>query len=166
MKTGEIVRRVLLPMLLGFVLGAVVNEVSFLYVKTDAGRGPQRIELVIPPGTAAKIALGQSDPALPASLVFVLGDTLVVRNEDVVVHQLGPLYIPAGSSASMTLNQPDNLVLRCSFQVSNYEGFNVQEPVTLFTRLAGLIVSGLPLGFLFMLYGLVWRRKAKVQVPA
>lgn len=161
MKTSVIVQRVILPMLLGFLLGAVVNEISFLFLKTNAGRGPERIDLVIPAGTASRVASGQSNPALPANLAFVLGDTLVVKNEDVVVHQLGPLYIPPGSSASMTLNEPESLALRCSFQVSQYEGFDVEQPVTLFTRFAGVVVAGLPLGFLFMLYGLVWKRKPK-----
>ena len=42
---------------------------------------------------------------------FVVGDTLVVKNEDSVEHQLGPLWIPAGSSASMPLNaDPQNIV--------------------------------------------------------
>jgi hypothetical protein len=164
--TRLIAQRVLLPMLLGFLLGALVNEISFLFLKTDAGRGPERIELVIPAGTAARVAQGQSSPVLPASLVFVIGDTLVIRNQDTVVHQLGPLYIPAGTSASMTLNQAENLALRCSFQVTQYEGLDVQEPVTLLTRFAGLLVSGLPLGFLFMLYGLIWKRKPKAPAAA
>ena len=164
--TRLIVQRVLVPMVLGFLLGAAVNEVSFLFLKTDAGRGPERIELVIPAGTAAKVAQGRSDPVLPVSLAFVLGDTLVIKNEDTAIHQLGPLYIPPGSSASLTLSQTENLALRCSFQVSQYEGIVVQDPVTLLTRVGGIIVSGLPLGFLFMLYGLVWKRKPKVQAPA
>ena len=163
MTTGLIVRRVLIPMLLGFLLGAGVNEISFLFLKTAAGRAPQRIELVIPPGTAAKVAEGVSNPVLPDTMVFVIGDILVVKNEDAVNHQLGPLYIPPGTSASLTLNQADNLALRCSFQVGKYEGLDVQEPVTLATRLGGIVVSGLPLGFLFMLYGLVWKRKPKEQ---
>ena len=163
MMTRLILQRVLVPMVLGFLLGAAVNEVSFLFLKTDAGRGPERIELVIPAGTAAKVAQGQSDPVLPASLAFVLGDILVIKNEDTSIHQLGPLYIPPGSSASLTLNQTESLALRCSFQVSQYEGIVVQDPVTVLTRVGGIIVSGLPLGFLFMLYGLVWKRKPKAQ---
>jgi hypothetical protein len=93
-----------------------MNEISFLFLKTDAGRGPERIELIIPRGTAAKVASGESDPALPPTMVFVLGDTLVVKNDDVVNHQLGPLYIPPGTSASLIIDQSDNLALRCYFQ--------------------------------------------------
>lgn len=154
------VQRVLLSMLLGILLAIGVNEISFLFLKSDAGRPPQRVDLVIPKGTAQKVARGESNPALPDAMVFVVGDILVVKNEDVVDHHLGPLFIPTGTSASLTLSEPENMAFSCSFQPGKYLGFNVQEPVTFSTRLEGIIISGVPLGFLFWLYGLlVWPLK-------
>ena len=100
---GLIVRRMVITMLLGILMGIGVNEISFLFVKTDAGRAPERVELLIPKGTAEKIAGGLASSSIPDNLVFVVGDTLVVKNEDVVDHHLGPLYIPSGTSASASL---------------------------------------------------------------
>ena len=155
------VQRVLISMLLGILMAIGVNELSFLFLKSDAGRPPQRVDLLIPLGTAQKVARGESNPALPDKMVFVVGDTLVVKNEDVVDHRLGPLFIPTGTSASLTLSEPENMAFSCSFQPGQYLGFNVQEPVTFSTRLVGILIAGIPIGFLFWLYGLlVWPVKS------
>jgi hypothetical protein len=161
-----IVQRVLFPMVLGILMAIGVNEVSFLFLKSEAGRPPQRVDLLIPLGTAQKVARGESNPALPDKMVFVVGDLLVVKNEDVVDHRLGPLFIPAGASSSLTLSQAENMAFSCSFQPGQYLGLDVQEPVTFSTRLYGILIAGIPLGFLLGLYGLlVWPLKKKTQVP-
>src|SRR5688572_21366669 len=152
-----IIQRVLVTQLLGILIAIGVNEVSFLFLKSEAGRAPQHIELVIPPGTAEKVAQGESNPALPDKMVFVVGDTLVVKNEDIVDHRLGSLFIPSGASASLILNQSQDMAFTCSFQPDQYLGLNVQEPVTFSTRLFGIFIAGVPLGFLFGLYSiLLW----------
>ena len=154
---GLIVRRMLITMLLGILMGIVVNEISFLFVKSEAGRPPQRVELDIPKGTAEKIASGQTGTTLPTNIVFVIGDTLVVKNNDVVDHHLGPLFIPAGTTASMTLTEANNLAYSCSFVPTKYIGLDVREPVTFATRLYGIFIAGIPLGFLIAVYSfLVW----------
>jgi hypothetical protein len=154
----------LVSILLGIVAGIVINEVSFLLVKTEAGRAPQRVELLIPEGTAERVAQGQANPALPDKMVFVVGDILSVKNEDHITHQLGPLSIPAGTSASMTLNQADNMVFTCSFQPTAFQGLDVREPVTIATRIYGVLIAGVPLGLLFALYSfLVWPLRKKEQ---
>jgi hypothetical protein len=159
-----IVQRVLIPMLLGILIAIGVNEFSFLFLKSEAGRAPQRIDLVIPLGTAEKVARGESNPALPDKMVFVIGDTLVVKNEDVADHRLGPLFIPVGTSASLTLSESDNVAFSCSFQPSRYLGLDVREPVTFSTRLYGILIAGIPLGFLLGLYSLVvWPLKRATQ---
>ncbi len=155
-------RRLLITMALGFLLAIAIDEFTFFFMKSEAGRAPQRIELIIPAGTAAKVARGEADPTLPEKMVFVQGDTLVVINQDVADHRLGALFIPVGASASLTLNQAENLVYACSFEPTQYFGLDVREPVTLATRLEGLFISGLPLGIIFMLYSvLVWPLKPK-----
>jgi hypothetical protein len=161
---GLIVRRMLISMLLGIVAGVGINELTFPFVKSEAERAPQRVELVIPAGTAEKVARGESIPALPDNMIFVLGDTLVVKNEDVVNHYFGPLFIPPGASASLTLSQADNLAITCSFEPTKYLGLDVREAVTVSTRLYAIFIAGIPLGFLFALYGfLVWPLKPKAQ---
>lgn len=153
----KIALRLLISMVLGFLIAIGINEFSFIFMKSEAGRGPERIEMVIPAGTADKVARGEAEPTLPDKMVFVQGDILVVVNEDTANHRLGPLFIPAGTSASLTLNQAANITYSCSFEPTQYFGLDVREPVSTSTRLEGIFISGLPLGIIFMLYSiLVW----------
>ena len=158
------VQRFLICMLLG-ILGAIgINEFTFIFLKSEAGRAPTRIELVIPSGTADRIASGEPNPAIPENMVFVVGDTLVVKNEDLVDHRLGPLFIPVGTSASLTLGDANNYAYTCSFQPDQIFGLDVQEPVTSGTRLYGILIAGVPLGMMLGMYSLlVWPLKPKVQ---
>jgi hypothetical protein len=157
MRTQQIILRMTLFLAIGLVLGLFVSEASFAFLKSEAGRAPSRIELVIPAGTADKIARGEAEDSLPLNMVFVSGDVLVVKNEDSQTHTLGPLLIPAGASASLNLDQADNLAVSCSFQPAQYMGLDVREPVTLITRLYGLFFAGVPLGVLLGVYSfIVW----------
>lgn len=153
----QILRRVLLWLGIGILLAIVLNEGSFFFLRSEAGRAPRSIELLIPAGTAERMARGEASPEIPADMVFVIGDTLVVRNEDTVDHRLGPLFVPAGTSASMKLDRAENFIFECSFQPSNYFGLDVREPVTWETRIYGILFAGVPLGLLLSLYSfLVW----------
>ncbi|MCX6082920.1 MAG: hypothetical protein NTW32_25605 [Chloroflexi bacterium] len=149
------IQRFLISIVLGLIVGIGINEFTFIYLKSDAGRGPQRIELLIPDGTADRIAKGEPNPAIPTNMVFVAGDTLVLKNLDVVDHRLGPLFIPSGTSAILTLNDANNFAYQCSFQSSKVFGLNVQEPVTSATRIYGILIAGLPLGVMLGMYSLV-----------
>ena len=158
----SIIQRGLISILLGILIAIGINEFSFIFLKSEAGRGPQRVELLIPAGTSEKVARGESNPALPDKMIFVVGDTLVVKNEDVVAHRLGPLFIPAGVSASLALSDSNNQAFTCSFNPSQYLGLDVREAVDFGTRLYGILISGIPLGFLLALYSiLVWPMKPK-----
>jgi hypothetical protein len=64
----------------------------------------------------------ENSSSLPENMTFVVGDRLVVRNEDAVDHKLGPLWIPANSSAQLSLDQEENLAYECSFQPGKYFG--------------------------------------------
>jgi len=146
------IKRIALSVLLGLLVAALTTELSYQVLKRE-NRAPQRIELVIPAGTAAQVEQGESPLALPADMAFVVGDTLVVVNQDSVDHQLGPLWIPAGASASLNLDSEQDYAMECSFQPTRVFGLEVREPVTLTTRLTGIFFAGLPLGALFALYG-------------
>ena len=137
---SSIIKRVVISMLLGVFLAAITTEVAYQVLKRE-NRAPQRIELVIPSGTAQNIANGEAPPSIPEDMNFVVGDTLVVVNQDSVAHQLGPLWIPAGTSASMNLDTEQNYVLQCSFQPTKFLGIDVLQPVTLATRLTGILFA-------------------------
>jgi hypothetical protein len=152
------VKRIVISMLIGLVLGALISEVSFIFLR-ETTRPPQMIELVIPLGTAERVANGETPPTIPESMTFVVGDTLLVKNDDVADHELGPLWIPAGSSASLSLDAVQSYAYACSFQPGKYFGLDVREALTLGTRLSGILYSGLPLGGLIALYALIMPAK-------
>lgn len=152
----------MISMLLGLVMGAAISELSFLFLRETA-RPSQVIELVIPDGTAERVARGETPPSIPDSMTFVVGDTLVVKNDDSANHELGPLWIPAGSSASLSLDAVQSYVYTCSFQPGKYFGLDVHEALTLGTRLYGILYSGIPLGGLIALYALIMPVKKKEE---
>jgi hypothetical protein len=122
--------------------------------------------LVIPPGAAESVANGTAPPSIPEDMNFVVGDTLVVVNQDEVDHQLGPLWIPPGTSASLDLDTEQNYILQCSFQPTKIFGLDVQEPVTFGTRLTGILFAGFPLGALFAVYSVLLGRDKKEKKEA
>jgi hypothetical protein len=149
---GVLLKRMALCMLAGLAFGLVISEASFHFLNSGQTRPPETIQIDIPPGTAADVLQGKSDPSLPSSLTFVLGDTLSVKNGDSVTHQLGPLLIPPGTTASMMLDSVQNYAVSCSFEPSKYIGLNVQPPLTIVTRVVGVLEAGIPMGFLLVLY--------------
>jgi len=148
------IKRILISFLLGILVAAVSTEISYQVLKRE-NREPQQIELVIPAGTAQNVADGQVPPSIPEDMTFVVGDTLVVVNQDEVDHQLGPLWIPAGTSASLHLDTEENYIVDCSFQPAKVFGMDVRQPVTLGTRLTGILFAGFPLGALFAVYSIL-----------
>jgi len=157
MTARTIARRVIYGCAIGILISWIANELSFYFLKSDSARAPETIELVIPAGTAQQIRSGSAAPSIPEGMVFVVGDTFVVRNMDTQNHQLGPLFIPAGSSATMTFETPQKYSYACSFSSAEFLGIDVQLPITAWTRLTGAVLAGLPLGVLIALYGLVAR---------
>ena len=99
-------------------------------------------------------------------MIFVVGDRLVVKNEDSVDHKLGPLWIPANSSAQLALDQEESLAFECSFQPGNYFGLDVRQPLTLGTRLYGIFFVAIPMAIMIALYSLVLAPQKKENVPA
>jgi hypothetical protein len=151
MISSVILKRVFVSMVVGLLLGAAISEITFYFLKESA-RPPQKIELVIPPGTAAQVARGVQPPTIPNTMIFVAGDTLVVKNNDSVNHELGPMWIPSGTSASLILGQIESYAYPCSFQPSKYLGLDVREPLTPDIRAEGILFAGLPMGVLIALY--------------
>ena len=162
---GFVIRRLLVSVVLGLLIGVMVSEVPFLFLRETA-RAPRDIVLTIPVGTADQIARGEQPPTIPENMTFVVGDRLVVNNEDAVDHKLGPLWIPANSSAQLSLDQEQNLAYECSFQPGNYFGLDVRQPLTPRTRLFGIFYVALPMMILIALYSLVITPKKKENAPA
>jgi hypothetical protein len=143
-------RRFLLLLVVSTALVLLISEVAYRLTKDPTSRPPGSVELVIPYGTAGKVAAGEAEPSIPADMIFVAGDTLVVKNEDAVAHQLDVLYIPPDSSASMSLGQANEFAFSCSFQPSRYFNITVRQATTWTTRLAALWY-GVPVTVMFLL---------------
>jgi hypothetical protein len=155
------VKRIVISILLGLVVAGITTELAYFLLKKE-NREPGIIELVIPAGTSELVRAGQASPDVPRDMRFVVGDTLRVINQDDENHQLGPLWIPAETSASLRLESEENMIFECSFQTGNYLGITVQEPVTWRTRISGIFFAGFPLGAIFAVYsGLVGTQKKK-----
>ncbi len=171
----ETVRRYALRFVTILVVAAFVSwglsEIAFRTQRYNIDRAPQTIEITIPSGTAEKVARGQEVNSLPQEMVFVLGDVLVVHNQDLVSHELGPLFIPSGTSASLPMDNVDNYAASCSFQPTSYLGLEVKEPTTWRTRLLAVSFAAPPTAVMAFLYSLVIRpikteEKPKDEKPA
>jgi hypothetical protein len=158
-------KRILSAFLLGVVIAGITSEVAYRLLKRE-NREPNRIQLIIPAGTAKLVSEGNAPPDIPKDLNLVVGDVLTVVNQDSANHQLGPLWIPAGASASMNLGTEQNYMLDCSFQPGNFQNIEVKQPVTTATRLAGILFAGFPLGALFATYSVLLPSKKKKELAA
>jgi len=159
------IKRIVLSMLIGIAVGALISELSFFFLRETA-RPPQEVVLTIPAGTAEKVANGEQPPSIPLDMIFVVGDTLVMVNEDNVDHKLGQLWIPANSSARLALNEEQNMAFECSFQAGNYFGLDVRQALTFGIRIYGILYAGIPLGVLIAVYSFVIPAKKNENAPA
>ncbi len=160
-----VIKRILISIGLGLLIGTLISEVPFLFLR-DTARMPREIVLTIPAGTAAQVERGEQPPSIPENMTFVVGDRFVVKNDDSVDHKLGPLWIPANSSAELSLDQEENLAYECSFQPGNYFGLDVHEPLTPATRVYGIVYVALPMAILIALYSFLITPKTKENAIA
>jgi hypothetical protein len=168
-KYADFFLRVGIGLLLGLFFGWLLSEGSYLFLDAPgvAKRDPRRVEIVIPYGTSEQVEEGGYNRSIPTDMVFVQGDLLIVRNEDTVDHQLGPLWIPAGTSGVMSLDMAQKFVYECSFQPTQYMGLDVRPSVTGGTRLQAILSIALPTGMMLAVYSyLLPGRKKKLENEA
>jgi hypothetical protein len=144
--------RLSLAVLAGLLFGWLVSEVTFAASPDRTQREANRVEIVIPAGTAAKLAAGQPVLTISDSMTFMEGDLLIVRNQDSTSHQVGPVWVPAQSSGVYQVGSARDYVVDCSFTTSRKLGLNVQPALTTWTRIQGIISIGLPTGVMLALY--------------
>jgi hypothetical protein len=133
----------------------IISEGAHLLNKEKTDRPPKTIELVIPTGTAERITAGEEIETIPSGMVFVIGDTLRIINNDSENHELGPLYIPSGTSASLVMEDANKYTLGCTFQPSKYFDFDVRPRTTLISRLQALMLATPPTTMFFFIYSLL-----------
>jgi len=69
---------------------------------------PEQYWIVIPPGTAAQIREGHGDDIMPAEIRMSVGgvNTLVIQNNDIADHTIGPFFVRAGETLRQKFTTP------------------------------------------------------------
>lgn len=130
------------------------NEISYALQKDQHDRAPKTVQLVIPKGAARDVEAGKNLDSLSEDLVFVVGDVLEVVNQDDVSHQLGPIWVPPGTTGSLVMANIGKLAYSCSFSTTQYLGLDIREPTTLGTRLVALSFAAPTMTALIFVYSL------------
>lgn len=65
-------------------------------------RDPRTVEFVVPAGTAARLAAGEKVVVMPDRIELRVGDSLSIRNDDVVDQSVGPFFVGAGNTVKFT----------------------------------------------------------------
>jgi hypothetical protein len=141
---NSLTARIVLPVLVGLGIGLLMSEGPAALIDDPTSRPEKEVELVIPAGTAERVAAGQAAPSIPEGLRLASGDTLVVRNLDSVPHELGPLWVPAGTAGRLTFPRTVSEQYTCSFTPVKTFGIVVEPRLTGFERFVFVLVSGLP----------------------
>lgn len=152
MKYQREILYIALSLIVGILLALVMTELAYKFQMKSQDRDGKQLRLVIPLGTANLLKAGGESPAIPSGMTFVVGDVLVVENQDDTDHQLGPLFIPKGATAKLTFNKSENLAYACTFTPEKYLGMEIKQPLTFTTRMTGILSAGIPLGTLIALY--------------
>lgn len=161
--TLAVIKRVILCLALGMAISALISEVSYRINRDPNDRDQaRRVELVIPAGTAERIANGEGSVGLPNRMSFVEGDLLVVKNEDSVSHQLGPVWVPPQSSGVLQVGAASDYSYACSFSETKYFGLEVRNQLTVWARVNAILAMGMPTSVMIALYSfLVFPLKLK-----
>jgi hypothetical protein len=157
MKTdyGPYFVRLAVVIVISIAVAFLINEGAYLFQRDKIDRAPKTIQLVIPAGTAERVAQGQPAPGIPDTMSFIVGDVLQVKNEDVVPHQLGPVWVPPGSIGSLALKEANRFSYSCSFAPDRYLGLDVRQTTGFATRLTGLMISAPTLAVFLFIYSLL-----------
>ena len=73
------------------------------------------VTFVIPPGTAQQLANGEEVISFPNDLTFVVGDTIVIDNQDDAVHTFGPFTILPHTTLTKRFNTAKVYQNSCTF---------------------------------------------------
>jgi hypothetical protein len=71
------------------------------------------VEIVVPLGTQERLDRGEDVVVMPAELRFEVGDTLLIRNEDVTDQSVGPYRVRAGQEFELRYGAPGHYMGVC-----------------------------------------------------
>lgn len=151
----KLVVRLFIALIIAFVFGYLVSEASFQLIKENSKQDVETFEIIIPEGTSERVEKGSPIPSIPDSMIFLEGDSIIVKNEDSTSHQLGPIWVPSGSTGTLTLEKPQTYSMACTFQPSKLMGLEVRPRLTNNIRFQGILAIGFPTGVLGWLFSIV-----------
>ena len=162
--------RLVIVFVVATLIAIAINEGAYLFQRDRNDRHAGVIQLVIPAGTAMRVAQGEPAPGIPEKMSFVVGDVLEVKNEDSVDHQLGPVWVPPGTTGRLVLKEANRFSYSCSFSPDKYLGLDVMQRTSFTTRLTGLMISAPTLAAFMFIYSLaiypVKPREKQVEAKA
>lgn len=91
---------------------------GFAEFEVTSNDGTVTHEYVIPDGTAARIASGQTVEVVPEFLHAKVGDTLRIRNDDTEQATVGIFYVTPGQTVTMRFTEPGRLEGLCDVHPS------------------------------------------------
>ncbi|MFN8016826.1 MAG: hypothetical protein U0P45_01750 [Acidimicrobiales bacterium] len=72
----------------------------------------------VPKGTAQKVYEGKTVDLMPAEVKLQVGDSLVIKNDDVETVTVGPFTVRAGETLTQTFRRPQTLIGECAISGS------------------------------------------------
>lgn len=118
--------RVNVGRIVGVVLGVAlllvaVGGLAFIVFGDDSGgtkRAGSDYTIVVPVGTGERIDAGEPVDLMPADLALGVNDTLVIQNEDVRTHIVGPFTVRAGETIRHQFTQAGTYTGVCTVHSS------------------------------------------------
>jgi hypothetical protein len=146
--------------LLPYAGAAVVFSWFMVLVAWALMPSARAVELVIPPGTAERIARGETVPTIPDDLLLRRGDTLVLVNQDFESHRIGSIWIAPESStrAPVTPALFEQSSLVCSFHPGGAIGVSPQSRPGLEATAVPAMIIAVPLSLAVIVTGGTVRR--------
>jgi hypothetical protein len=98
---------------------AVVGVVAFVLLSLGT-RKPDGFDyvVIVPEGTAARVANGEAVELMPHNVKLRVYDRLVIDNRDTAVHTIGPFVVRPGERFAYGFDEPGRYVGGCTVDPS------------------------------------------------
>lgn len=103
------------------VIVALLLAVGLVINKQVSTAAAHEVKLVIPGGTAMHLSMGHEMP-LPEKIELMVGDVLVIENQDAEGHQIGDFWVGPGETLRQTMTTPAEYDSHCEL----HSGLKVQ----------------------------------------
>lgn len=126
------------------------------------------VALEVPAGTAAAIARGEDVAVIPDSLLLRRGDTLAIRNDDTVVHQIGSELLPPATTVRIPVTAAllDESSLLCSIHPNGVVGISSFARPGILSTAIPTVLAGVPTSLSLLVAMVVVRRLRDEDDPA